>query len=594
MLIKQLSQIIHLLPQNYKKKFYILSIFMIIGMGFEIMGISLLIPALAIIMDSNIDKNYPFLVPIINFIGNPSAQNLAIYAMLSIVFFYFIKAGYLVFLSKKQSNFVYDLKRDISQKLFNGYILSNYPFHIKMNSSQLIRNVTTEVHEFIDGGVKQILFLIVESLVITGIVIFLIFIEPLSVIVIFFVLGGSSYLFFYFTKTKSYDWGMSRQFHEGKKIQHLQQALTGIKEVKLFGREPSFINQFFKHNKASAGVESNQFLLTLLPRIFLEALAVIVIIILIISLLLQGNNPESIVPILGVFAAAAFRILPSITRVLHALQSLRYSLPVTELLINEVNLFDVTKLDLEIHKKNISNINNETYKFRNSFELENIFFSYENSKEYILNDFNLNISKGEVIGFIGESGAGKSTLIDIVMGLLEPQKGKLIIDGYEITNIRAWQNNIGYVPQSIYLTDDTLAKNIAFGINEDQIDYAKLHEAIKHAQLQDVIKNSPDGLDTMLGERGVRLSGGQIQRVGIARALYGNPDIIILDEASSALDGETEKEIIKAINNLAGDKTIIMIAHRHTTLAGCNVIYKLGNGNIISSGTYNEMIEIEK
>lgn len=582
MLFTQLKQIILLLNPNQKVKFGFLSFFMFIGMLFEIVGISLLIPALGAVIDSNLKDNYPFLIPIINFFGNPPQTTLALYAMLFIIIFYIIKASYLIFLSKIQSIFVYDLQKSISQKLFNGYLDQDYAYHIENNSSHLIRNVTTEVNTFIDAGVKQMLFLIVESFVILGILALLLIIEPLSSIFIFLVLGGSSYLFYFFTKTKSYKWGTSRQVHEGKKIQHLQQSLTGIKEVKLFGRENSFKDYFYNSNFAVANVESKQFFLTLVPRIFLETLAVFIIIILIITLLLQGKPAESLIPILGVFAAAAFRTLPSVTRVLHAIQSLRYSLPITNLLVQEFESFSTKKV------KKFQNSTGEI-EFKDCFELKNINFKYKNSKKAAINNISLKIKKGEAIGFIGQSGAGKSTLVDIIMGLLEPDDGYLSVDGKKIEDLRLWQNKIGYVPQSIYLTDDTLERNIAFGIKDKDINREYVMKAIRDAQLEPVLNSSENGLDMMLGERGVRLSGGQIQRVGIARALYANPEIIVLDEASSALDSATEKEIIDSINLLAGNKTIIMIAHRTSTLSGCNVVYELEDGVIKNCGSYEEI-----
>ena len=584
MIFKQIKQMNYLLDSNQKVRFSFLSLLMLIGMIFEIAGISLLIPALGTVMDSNLKENYPFLIPIIEFIGDPPQQQLAIYAMLAIVIFYFIKAIYLTFLSKIQSVFVYDLKKSIAQKLFDGYLNQDYSYHITHNSSHLIRNVTTEVNHFIDGGIKQMLFLIVETLVIIGILSLLIIIEPLSSFFILIVLGGASYLFFYFTKSRIYKWGLARQHHEGKKIQHFQQSLTGIKEVKLFGKEQYFTDSFYIDNSGETNVESKQFFLTLVPRIFLETLAVFIIIILIVSLLIQGNSSETVIPILGVFAAAAFRTLPSVTRVLHAIQSLRYSVPITDLLIKEYKDFSKAD-DKKIIRKN------EPINFKSLFKLNNITYKYDNSSNPAINNLTLEIKKGEAIGFIGESGAGKSTLVDILMGLLEPQDGYLSIDGIKIEDTSSWKNKIGYVPQSIYLIDDTLEKNIAFGIKDEDIDREKVLKAIKDAQLDSVLKSDKEGLDMILGERGIRLSGGQIQRVGIARALYGDPEVIVLDEASSALDSETEKEIIKSINLLSGKKTIIMIAHRTSTLSGCNKIYKLSNGTIVSEGSYEDIMK---
>ncbi|WP_292002839.1 ATP-binding cassette domain-containing protein [Chlorobium sp.] len=317
------------------------------------------------------------------------------------------------------------------------------------------------------------------------------------------------------------------------------------------------------------------------PRLWLELLSVSGLVALVFSLLAQDKPLDTIVPRLGLFAVATFRIMPSVNRILNVLQILKFCLPVITILDKDFSQA-INKNETET---------NGTITFNTSIKLKNISFSYPSASEKAIDGISLSIRRGESIAFIGASGSGKSTLADILLGLLSPDEGEILVDNTEIrTNIRSWQDKIGYVPQSIYLTDDNLLRNIAFGLPDDQIDVDAVWNAIRSANLETFIKNLPDGLDTMVGERGVRLSGGQRQRIGIARALYHNPEILLLDEATSALDNETEENVMHAVKLLRGTKTIIIIAHRLSTVEQCDYIYKLDNGKILVSGNADEIL----
>jgi ABC-type bacteriocin/lantibiotic exporter with double-glycine peptidase domain len=297
-------------------------------------------------------------------------------------------------------------------------------------------------------------------------------------------------------------------------------------------------------------------------------------------MILQGKPIEHLIPTVGLFVAAAFRMLPSITRIMNSIQIIKISNNSIDILYDEFKSF--INYDISSHS-------NDSITFNNNIKLHNIGFSYNNSK--FIEGLNLTIIKGETIGFIGQSGSGKSTIIDILLGLLKPKMGKILVDDKNVeNNLRSWQDKIGYVPQTIFLTDDTLINNIAFGIEVNEIDNEKVLKCIQMAQLEEFIDSLPLGLHTFVGERGVRLSGGQRQRIGIARALYTNPEVLFLDEATSALDVNTEEHIMNMILQLKGEKTIIIVAHRHSTVKICDKIFKINHGKIIQEGHPNEIL----
>lgn len=563
---------------------------MFIGMMFEIGGISLLLPALGIIMNPEfIEDNKDFLGLFYDHIKNFNHNEIVIYVICLIVFYYLIKTVYLIFLSYIQSIFTYEIKKEVSQGLFNGYIQQDYSFHLNTNSANIIRNITSEVNLFVDGIMKQILSLGIEGLIFIGVIIFLLIFQPLMTLTIFFALGLSSLIFYLYNKNKIVEWGNLRQIHEAKRLQNLQQGISGIKEVKIYNKELIFSKNFFLHNSINANADRNQFFLALLPRIWLEALAIILILAIIAFLIFSGRPPQEIIPILGVFAAAAFRVLPSVTRIMHSIQTLRFSLPVIQLLENQFDGFKKNDLDIYLQNRNFKEIPRSD--FKNKIKINNLSFRYQNSQLDTLKDINFEIFKNEKVGIVGESGSGKTTFINLFMGLLLPSDGTINLDDKNIQeDIKGWQKNLGYVPQSVFISDENFYHNVAFGVAKDQIDKEKVKNCIELAQLGNLIKSFPDGYETKLGERGARLSGGQIQRIGIARAMYNDPEILVLDEASSSLDSKTEEEIIKSIYSIGKDMTVLMIAHRISTLSGCNKIYEFSKGKIIKTLSYNELI----
>jgi len=569
-----IKKIFSLLTLKQKKTSVALLCLMFIGMFLEVLGIGLVVPALVFMTQNDVTQNYPKIEPLLVFLGWPSNEQLIIICMLVIACVYTIKSCFLAFLAWQQSRFVFSLQASISKRLFKNYLHRPYIFHLQNNSAQLIRNATTEV-SVLTNVVQSTLVLLTESIVLIGLMTLLMIVEPYGagIIVIFFSLAA--WFFYRLTRKHILRWGKIRQYHEGMRIQHLQQGLGAVKDVKLLGREDDFVFQYNQHNEISAGVGQRQSAFQQFPRQWLELLAIAGLVALVLIMIGVGKPIDALLPTLGVFAAAAFRLMPSVNRVLVALQGLRFAVPVInnlhgQLRQNEEDLQRQSEIDIH---------------FKESLSLEQVNFKYPDVEAYALQDINIWIHRGTTVGFIGDSGAGKSTLVDIILGLLKPVSGSVLVDGRNVqSHMRGWQNQIGYVPQSIYLTDESLRSNIAFGLYQEEIDEDAVTHAIRSAQLEQFVSELPDGLDTVVGERGVRLSGGQRQRIGIARALYHDPAVLVLDEATSSLDTETESGVMESVRVLHGEKTIIIVAHRLSTVEHCDRIFRLERGKVIQEG----------
>lgn len=552
---------------------------MFVGMLLETLGVGLVVPVVGMIIQGDLLNQYPFLNQIINFFNIGGRLDTVAIAMLMLVSVYLIKSLFLSILVSAQATFSYGLQQNLSRRLFELYLKQPYTFHLQRNSAQLIRNVTTETNLFAISA-SAFLLILTEILVLAGVMLLLLVIEPVGAAVVLLSLGAFGFGFLRFSKKHILRWGEERQHHEGMRIQHIQQGLGGIKDVLLLGRENNFMHLYASHNLRVAKVAGYQFSLQQMPRLWLEFIAVVGLAILVMLMTTQGRGFQEIMPTLALFAAAAFRVLPSANRLLGSIQTVRYGLPIVDMLYQELSLAMSQSHEME-HK----------ISFTLAIELQTVEFTYPSALSPTLRKVSFKIPKGQSIGLIGESGSGKSTVIDIILGLLKPRVGHVMVDGTDIHQaLRSWQDMIGYVPQSIYLTDDSLKHNIAFGIPEEDINIEALNKAIHAAQLHSFVENLPHGIDTVVGERGVRLSGGQRQRIGIARALYHDPEVLVLDEATSALDEATEKEVMQAVDMLHGSKTIVIVAHRLSTVGKCDRIFKFHEGMLIQAGAVQEIL----
>ncbi len=467
----------------------------------------------------------------------------------------------------------------IAARMLEIYIRQPYAFHLQKNSSTLIRN-TQDASMLVAGGVEPMLTILTEGLIAVALFLVLVSVEPLGTMCVIVLLLIATFVFQRFFDKKLQRWGSLRQFQKGSIIQTIQQGLGAVKDVQVLGREDWFINEHRERQTKDADLLRRINTVQAIPRLWLEVMAMAGLAGLVAIMLATGKDIDKIIPTVGLFAVTSFKVLPSINKLVSSRQTLKVSRSTIETIHRD--------LDLPIS----SNLLNQNV----SFEFENVVvdqldFKYDQSENLVLSSVNLRIQSGEAVGFVGQSGSGKSTLIDIMLGLLEPQKGSVLINGKTIENVKqSWQKQIGYIPQTIFLMDDSLRRNIAIGIADAEIDEAAIRDALKSAQLEDFVASLPEGLDTVVGERGVRLSGGQRQRIGIARALYHRPSVLVLDEATSSLDTETEHGVMQAVQALQGDKTVIIVAHRLSTVEYCDRLYRLDAGRIVDEGTFDEVM----
>lgn len=565
-----IRKIWNLLSPIERRRTAVLVVLMFIGTGLEMLGVGLVVPALALITRPDYARGHPVIESFLGALGNPTQDTLVIGGMLVLVGIYSIKALFFTFFSWYQFRLAFGIRAAWSTRLFSIYLRQPYTFHLQRNSAQLIQNIAGQVDQFANSIFVPTMSMLVESLVFAGLILMLIAIEPVGTMILVCVLSIIALVFYWTTRKKLLRWGEAAQYHDGQRFQHLMQGLGGVKDVKLLGREDEFLAQYGHHSMKGSRISRWQFTFQQLPRLWLELLAVAGMAALVMALLAQGLPLVAILPTLAMFAAAAFRLLPAVNRILVTTQVLRFGLPVIENLHVEFNLpTPVVQASDRIP-------------FRQALEVQDVVYTYVGAEQRALDHVSLTIQCGECVGFVGTSGAGKSTLVDILLGLLVPDTGKVCVDGKEIVgNPRQWQDQIGYVPQSIFLTDDSLRRNVAFGLANEQIDEGAVRRALHAAQLEEFVHGLPNGLDTVVGERGIRLSGGQRQRIGIARALYHDPAVLVLDEATSALDMATERGVMDAVKVLQGSKTVLIVAHRLSTVQNCERIYRFEKGRLV-------------
>jgi ATP-binding cassette, subfamily B, bacterial PglK len=528
-----------------------------------------------LMMQGDVDQRYPMIHELLGG-GTVRSADLVLSGIVLLVVVFLIKALFLGALAYRQASFAFGLQASVSERLFRGYLLQPYLFHLQRNSAQLIRNAINETNQFTFGAILPGMVLLTETLVLVGLVVLLIGFEPVGALSVMLLGGGVGAAFYRLTKNRIRSWGEDRQVHEGLRIQYLQEGLGGAKEVKLLGRESYFLERYALHNAASARTGELQTTLQSIPRLMLEFLAVFSLAAVVLVAQASGRTSAELVPVFGLFSVAAFRLIPLANRILVSVQSLRFSLPVLDILTRELDTCGAPVNQAE--EKKLS--------FQDRLLIQDIFFSYPKATQPTLRGIDVTILKGQTVGVVGESGAGKSTLVNLLLGLLAPSSGQFTVDGQAVqAHLRGWQKNIGYVPQHIYLTDDSLRRNIAFGENDDDINEAALIRAVQAARLNEFVGSLPEGLNSQVGEGGIRLSGGQRQRVGIARALYSAPQVLVLDEATSALDHDTEQGVMEAVSALHGAITILIVAHRLSTVAGCDVVYRLRDGLLEVDGT---------
>ena len=561
---------------NTKQKVEIFWLFVIIciGSGLELMGVSVILPIINGIMAPDKMLEEPVYIWIYEKFHMTSVRPLIMLLLVSLIVVYVIKNAFLIYMYNKQYKFIFENQRVLADRMVKCYMSQPYLFHVSKNSAELLRNINEDTGNFF-GALQAGIKLLTELMVCLVLGVYLLIKDKTITISVVCLLAIMLWLSVKVYKKNLVRMGARNRFYQMSLNKWVQQSFGGIKEVKILNKEKFFYDKYDEAYRGHAKSEYTYHTLLMVPKPIIETMCICGLLgAIAIKFWWRGADITYFVPILSVFAIAAFRLLPSFNRITEYLGTILYQKSAITSIYEDLK--EIDELNAQKREKNKEE---KAIQFQNKIEIKDLTFSYPGAEKEVLKDLNLEIRKKSSVAFIGHSGAGKTTLADILMGLLKPAKGDVCVDGVSIfEGLNYWHQIIGYIPQTIYLMDDTIKNNIAFGIEEKEIDPARLKYAVEQAQLSQLIEELEFGLDTKIGEMGVRLSGGQRQRIGIARALYHNPEILVLDEATSALDNETEKAVMDAIETLHGKMTLIIIAHRLSTIKDCDYVYEIGDG----------------
>ena len=570
-----INKICYLFDKRQKYNLVLLAIMILIGTAVECIGVTAIMPLVSVVTDSSvISSNEKYIL--IGEIFNISTQEQYVFVLsIILIMIYLIKNVYLIVEYDCQYRFIYNNQARLSERVFKAYISEEYLFHVNKNVAELQRNTVSDIARYY-YVILSFVQLITESAVCIALIVYLavcdwaVTLIMAGIIIIFY--------FGFIAITKNYSIKLGQREREEVMLQSkcLLQSFGGIKDVKVTNTENYFIHNFRDTSERLARISRRSSMLAIIPRPIMESLCICGLLLIIAIRVLLGLDISNMIPVLSVFAVAAFRMLPAFNRISGYVHTILLGKSAVEDLYRDV--IEVEEMTYNQKKCDVIN----TLDINKGIFVRNVSFKYPNSNYYVLDNISLEIPKNKSVAFIGTSGAGKTTLADIILGVLKPESGEVLVDDIKVYEYeRSWHNIIGYIPQTIYLVDDTVRNNVAFGIEKDEIDDNQVWNALDQAQLGDFIRSLPEGLDTEVGDRGVRLSGGQRQRIGIARALYHDPKLLILDEATSALDGETEEAVMSAIDRFHGNRTMIIIAHRLTTIKNCDVVFEISDGKAI-------------
>lgn len=593
-MIQFLSKLLYLTKGHHKWLFAMIFIFFFIS-GLEVFGTGIIGPFIAIATNPDLVKSNSWLYLIYTKLNFNSQHEFLIVLGLLVIIAFYVKAFLSFHAQKAVFQFGYMIKSELSCKLMKAYMEAPYSFHLNINSATLIQNITATTDSVSIGVIMGILTFISNVLVVLALMALLVKTNPMALILIVMLLTIMLWLI-KSMKQRLSRWSKNGWLASGNMIRILNHGLGGLKETRVIGCESYFEQQMeqeatkFAMNLTLAQGYGN------LPRYVIEAFMITFLVGFTLLFIKLNQEEQNLSAVLGIFGLASIRLLPASGNLVSNLNMVRSNAFAVDQLFFDLKNLEKENLSSEIDFRGksdsaLSSKNSEHISFEKEISLEKLTFQYPNTIRQALDDISLTIRKGQSIGIIGKSGSGKTTLVDVILGLFQVQSGDIKVDGVSVyRDLRSWQNILGYVPQSIFLIDDTLERNIAFGVPDDLIDQNRLKNAIKMAQLNEVVEQLPNGTQTIVGERGVLLSGGQRQRVGIARVLYHEREILVFDEATAALDNETEHLVTEATKALSGSNTIIIIAHRLSTIEHCDHIYQLDQGRIIKSGSYQEVV----
>ena len=575
------KKINYIFDKKQKKELFLLGVLILIGGVFETLGVSMMVPVVSTILEPDklhaFISKYDILQNIVDNLGLDNDMKIAAALLILMIVLFVVKNSYLLFLIRKQNTFVCRARNDMISRVMREFLNRPYEDYLGADIPTVFRITDSDIPRLF-SLILALLSLCTELVVSLFLGILLIFVNWQMTVLMLVVLLVMTLISVKLLKPRLNDIGRQNQETQSRIAKWRLQAIYGLKDVKVLNRQDFFIRNYYESGKVGADIARDYAVLNSVPRLMIETVFMAAVMLFILIFILRGGDVTLLIPQLTAFGVAAIRIMPSANRINTYITEIAYEQYSLDFVYK--NLTESMKTDKEMRAVR-AEIAGPALNLKDKIELKDITFAYPDGEKNIFTKANMVVPKGKSVGIMGSSGAGKSTVVDILLGLLHVKSGEILCDGSNIfSNYESWLSQIGYIPQSIYLVDESIRENIAFGIDADQIDDNRIWEVMEEAQLADFVRTLPEGLDTKIGDRGVRLSGGQRQRIGIARALYHNPEILVFDEATSALDNETEAAVMEAINGFHGKKTMVIIAHRLNTIANCDIIYEVRDEKI--------------
>ncbi|MBQ7972895.1 MAG: ABC transporter ATP-binding protein [Lachnospiraceae bacterium] len=575
-ILKKMTQLL----DGKQKSFMVLLVFlMLIGAILEAFSVAVVVPVITLVVDSEAIAENALVSAMYRISGMESERTFAVSVMLLLIFAFILKNVYLYFQQKILYHFVYTNQFRTSERMMRNYLRRGYEFYLSADTAVVQRSITSDVNNMY-ALILAVLQLVSEGIIFVTLACVSLVKEPLMTLIIAALLVITLLVIKVVLKPIMYKAGKENQDYYSGLFKWISQTVTGIKEVKIGGKERYFVDAYSACGKGYVGAVQKYTLFNNMPRLIIETMCVAGVVIYFIIVYLTGGMTTDIFTTITLLGIILVRLMPCANRINNQLNNISYFEPffmgVSDNLQDEIDDKNVDMSFMEIPKEKLP--------VKKEITIKDVHYKYPNTEKWVLEGADLTIPVGSAVGIVGSSGAGKSTIVDVMLGLLELQKGDILADGVSILekeNYRKWLKNVGYIPQTIFMLDDTIRRNIAFGVSDEEIDEERIWTVLKEAQLDEFVKSLPEGLDTGIGERGIRLSGGQRQRIGIARALYEDPEVLVLDEATSALDNDTEKAIMESINRLHGNKTLVIIAHRLQTIEKCDAVYRIENGKAV-------------
>ncbi len=579
--MKLMKQLCYIFPAKQRWQFAGLFVLQLLETCLDFFGVSLILPFVNVLVSAQSMQSSWWYQLIARIIGSGEVSDVLLFITFMMMAVYVVKNAFMLFLLNLRIKFINTNKVKMGTKMINCYMHKPYTFHLQRNTAEILRNISGDVNGAF-AVISTIFTLIADVLIVVALAVYLFAVDLIMTIGILAALGICSALYFLVVRKKIRTTGQESRKVTSKMYKAIQQAMGSIKEVKIMGREPFFAKVYQEAGVESVELQRKFAVISAIPGRLMETLCICAVLAVLAIKIISGSALTEVVPSLSAFAVAAIRLMPKANGINSCINGITYNMPSLEALYEDLTESDREEearlKEIEEKKKQQKKVKADE---KRDVFVRNVTFTYPNKNKPVLENVELTVRHGESVGIVGATGAGKTTLVDLILGLLKPDNGTICYGDLDIhQDYSQWQEHIGYIPQNIYMTDDTIRNNIALGIEEDKIDEQAVWRALENAQLADFVRSLEDGLDTVIGERGVRISGGQRQRIGIARALYYDPEILFFDEATSSLDNETEAAVMESINSLGNQKTMIIVAHRLTTLRGCDRVYKVDEAGV--------------